>query len=155
MYAEERHHISRKYKNETLIEEIWDKNYELLANRWFNYIFRQSMSRRKCYRIHEYFVNKVQDWYDDCKDYFIPDYVMRDLLDKIKKILKAYKKWGDEWIKVAGKLLPIPDYWPDYKEWEEEDGTPHYIESLKDTKEWLLEALDNIDEIDYYYSSSR
>lgn len=155
MYAEERHYISRFSKNERLIDEIWDDTYDELVDKWFTYIFRQSMYWRKAFWIHRYFVNKVQDWYDDCKDYFIPSSVMKDLLDRIKKILKAYKKKGDGWIEVAEKLLPIPDYWPDYKEWEEEDGTPHYIESLKDTKEWLIETLDNVDEIDYYYSSSR
>lgn len=155
MYAEERHHISRKYKNETLIEEIWDITYERLANNWFNYIFRQSMYWRKAYWVHEYFVNKLQGWDDDGSDAFIPEGVMEDLLDRIKKILKEYKKWGDGWINKAKELLPRPSYAPDYEEREEEDGTPHYIESLKDTKEWLIEALKNTEDIDYFYSSSR
>ena len=155
MYAEERHYISRHSKNETLIEEIWDKNYELLANRWFNCIFKQSMYWRKAYWIHEYFVDNLQEWSDDCKDCYIPERIMKDLLNRIKKILKEYKKWGDGWIKIAEELLPRPSYSPDYEEWEEEDGTPHYIESLKDTKEWLIEALNDVGKIDYYYSSSR
>lgn len=155
MYAEERHYISRHSKNETLIEEIWDKNYELLANRWFNYIFKQSMYWRKAYWIHDYFVDNLQEWSDDCKDYYIPERIMKDLLNRIKKILKEHKKWGDGWIKIAEELLPKPPFSPEYKEWEEEDGTPHYIQSLKDTKEWLKEALNDVGKIDYYYSSSR
>ena len=95
MYAEERHYISRHSKNETLIEEIWDKNYELLANRWFNYISKQSMYWGKAYWIHEYFVDNLQEWSDDYKDYYIPERIMKDLLNRIKKILKEYKKWGD------------------------------------------------------------
>ena len=155
MYAEERHYISRHSKNEKLIEEIWDKNYELLANRWFNCIFKQSMYWRKAFWIHRYFVDKIQDWYDDCKDYFIPSHVMKDLLDKIKKILRAYKKWWEGWIEVAEKLLPIPDYWDEYTDWKDKYGKPYYIKSLEETKEWLIEALDDVGKIDYYYSSSR
>ena len=155
MYAEERHYISRHSKNERLIDEIWDITYERLANNWFKYLFRQSMYWRKAYWIHEYFVNKLQGWDDDGNDAFISETVMEDLLDRIKKILKAYKKWGDGWIKKARELLPTPSYWPDYEEWRSDEDEPYYIETLKDTKERLIEALKNTEDIDYVYSSSR
>lgn len=152
MYAEERHYISRHSKNKTLIEEIWDKNYELLANRWFNCIFKQSMYWRKAYWIHEYFVRNLEIW----EDYiFISECVMKDLFDRIEKILSVYKEWGDKWVEVAEETLPILEYWVEYEEWRDDENEPYYIETLKDTKEWLIEALKDIDNVDYYYSSSR
>ena len=100
---------------------------------------------RKANAIHGWLVDNVQEGVDDCKEYYVSQEQMKELLGLVNQVLKDPKK--------AKKLLPVRsgfffgNYDPDkgYDKW--------YIDDLKLTKKILTVALKDKDS-DFYYESS-
>lgn len=126
---------------------------------------------RKANAIHQWFVDNVQDGEDDCKQYYVSEDKLRELLSLVDKVLKSTKlvdgnitngyefKDGKETpiiqkgktmkdSSVAEDLLPVSEGFffggTDYDE--------YYYEDLKLTKEILENALKVGG--DFYYQSS-
>jgi len=126
---------------------------------------------RKANAIHNWFVENVQGGVDDCKEYHVETFYLKELLNLVNKVLDSsklvdgvinngwkYSKGKRKEIKVKGKkvedssvaedLLPTRSGFffggTDYDE--------YYIEDLKDTKKILEEALAKGG--DFYYQSS-
>lgn len=93
---------------------------------------------RKANQIHAWFVKNVQSGEDDCRDYWVSTEHLEKLVDTCKKVIKDNS--------LAQKLLPTQN---GFFFGSDEYGD-YYFECLKDT----VEQLENIDDGDYYYSSS-
>jgi hypothetical protein len=97
---------------------------------------------RKANAIHNWFVQNVQDGEDDCKDYYVSEDQMKDLLGLVKKVLKNHK--------LAEKLLPPASGFffgdTNIDEW--------YFKDLEETQKILEEALADKGDAEYYYRSS-
>ena len=117
-------------------------------------IIEESGYWRKANAIHQWFVENVQDGNDDCKEYRVSTEKIKELLDRVNKVLAASElvpgKDGKR-IKdptVAKELLPTQEGFffggTYYDQW--------YVEDLERTKEILEEALARPG--NYYYGSS-
>ena len=130
---------------------------------------------RKANQIHNWFVNNVQDGVDDCKEYYVSDEKLKELLDIVNKILEESKlvdgkvtngkrlNADGEWENIledgkniensslAEKLLPCSEgFFFGGTEYDE-----YYIQDLEDTKKILETALsDEYKDMDFYYESS-
>jgi len=137
------------------------------------YIEEQSMYWRKANAIHNWFVKNVQDGEDDCREYYVSNEQLRELLETINKVLDASEMVdGDvcnsrtcidgKWISnmesgkvvkdtsVARKLLPTTEgFFFGGVEYDE-----YYIETLETTRDCLSEVLSRPDNSFYYYHSS-
>ncbi|MFZ2992647.1 MAG: hypothetical protein WA061_02920 [Microgenomates group bacterium] len=127
---------------------------------------------RKANAIHRWFVESVQDGEDNCKEYLVDEYDMKNLLALCNKVLEesvlidgklfagtSYSKgvgtkiWEDGKVisnpEIADALLPTGEGFffggTGYDEW--------YIKDLEYTKELMEKALACKDG-DFYYSSS-
>lgn len=136
---------------------------------------------RKANAIHNWFVQNVQDGEDDCKEYYVSEEQMKELLDVVNKVLKASKlvkgkiqngsrsykdektgKWvsnepimeDGEYVEdpsVAEELLPNTEGFF----FGSQAYDQYYIADLKETKKILETALkDNGKGAEFYYSSS-
>ena len=96
---------------------------------------------RKANAIHGWFVDNVQNGEDDCKEYYVSEEKIKELLELVNKVLKNPNK--------ASTLLPSRKGFffgsSDYDEW--------YIKDLESTKE-ILEACLKEKDGDFYYQSS-
>lgn len=107
-----------------------------------SYITEQVMYWRKANAIHNWFVEKVQEGVDDCKEYDVSKEQLQSLLDIIKSILRGEAKPED--------VLPAQEGFffgsTEYDEW--------YFKDLEETRD-VLEALLKEDTRGYYsYQSS-
>jgi hypothetical protein len=136
------------------------------------YIVEEAGYWRKANAIHQWFVNNVQEGEDDCKEYYVSEEQMKELLDLVNRVLSASKmvkgkvKNGStfkdgkeipnmedgEYIEdptVAKELLPTTSGFffggTEYDQW--------YIADLKLTKTILEKALKDTSG-EYSYSSS-
>ena len=122
---------------------------------------------RKANAIHKRFVDNVQDWKDDCGDYYVSMEDLQKLVEICKKVLASLESQKLKTIKVKNKfdwkfenvnvypnvdlameLLPPQEgfffWWTQIDEW--------YVEDLKNT---ITQLSDLSDDYEYYYSSSR
>jgi hypothetical protein len=96
---------------------------------------------RKANHIHSWFVNNIQDGYDDCKEYEIDKSDLKKLLDVVNNVINDHS--------LAEELLPTASGFffgnTDYDE--------YYFKSLEYTKDILEKAL-ACEDSDFYYHSS-
>ena len=97
---------------------------------------------RKANQIHSWFVENVQNGEDDCKEYFVSNEQLQNLLEICKD---SYAR------KDPGVLTPKSGFFfgsTDIDEW--------YWESIKNTIEQLerIVALPEFDDLSFYYQSS-
>lgn len=98
---------------------------------------------RKANQIHRWFVENVQKGEDNCGEYHVTIDQLKELLEKVEKVLKDHR--------LAPLVLPVQEgffFGPtDYEE--------YYFENLEDTKA-IIESILKEDNrsADYYYSSS-
>jgi hypothetical protein len=128
---------------------------------------------RKANHIHKWFVDNVQDGQDDCREYYLTDDDLKQLLSICEEVLAAsvlvdgkvcdgytYKDGKEEMILVDGKvikdsntasrLLPTTEgfffgstYYDEY-----------YLDDVKSTIKIIKNALSDGVNGDYYYKSS-
>lgn len=172
MYLTKKTYVGNKYKKpEEMVKVIVPKEIGKINEAKITYIEEEAGYWRKANAIHKWFVDNVQEGEDDCKEYYIDEEQMKELLAIINKILKSSKmvkgkvKNGEtikdgKWIPImedgefmenyelAQELLPTQSGFfygsTGYDQW--------YIDDLKLTKKILEEALKEGGE--YYYSSS-
>lgn len=99
---------------------------------------------RKENHIHSWFVENVQDGYDDCREYWVLKKHLIELLNVCKEVINDKSK--------ASKLLPTKQGFF--------FGSTEYDEFYFDSIERLIKILEeelkneNLDSYEYYYSSS-
>lgn len=105
-----------------------------------SYIIEEVGCWRKANAIHQWFVDNVQEGVDDCKEHYVTEANLKELLLLVRSVLENNK--------LAPKLLPTQSGFffgsTDYGEF--------YIEDLKLTKQIIEDALKEGG--NYYYSSS-
>ena len=107
------------------------------------YITEEVMYWRKANAIHQWFVDNVQDGDDNCKEYWVSEEKLEELLGIIEKILDN-RELAEELLPTQGGFFFGGTEYDDY-----------YFDKLKETKAKLKGVLDNWnDEWDYYYHSS-
>jgi hypothetical protein len=96
---------------------------------------------RKANAIHRWFVDNVQDGNDDCKEYYVDQEQLKELVSLCKEVLSDKNK--------AAELLPCQEGFffgsYDYDEW--------YFNNLEKTVEMLEPELET-EAYDFYYCSS-
>lgn len=108
------------------------------------YIEEEVMYWRKANAIHQFFVDNCQDGKDDCRQSYVSQDVLVELLNNINDILNDHSKADD--------LLPAQEGFffgsTEYDEW--------YFDALKATKVMLEKemASPSWDNCSYYYQSS-
>lgn len=119
----------------------WDLEQNIQASR-IMFITEEVGDWRKANQIHKRFVTNIQDWNDNCAEY----YVSRRKLDELLQLVEKVTKEPD----LAEELLPCEAgffFWSTaYDEW--------YFEELEHTKDILTEVLRRNDWEVYIYSSS-
>ena len=124
-----------------------DKEPEVKAlekKHWME-IFRiewEVMRWRKSNQIHAWFVKNIQEWEDDCWEYFVSKDDFVKLLDLVNKVLEDNS--------LAKTLLP-PQEWFFFWSTEVDEW---YFDDLEATKTFIEKELPNMDKYNYYYSSS-
>ena len=97
---------------------------------------------RKANAIHKWFVDNVQEGVDDCKEYYVPEEKLKELLSICKEISKNHDK--------AKELLPTQAGFffgsTDYDEW--------YFKNIDDTIKIIENVFKDNDYSDIYYQSS-
>jgi hypothetical protein len=105
------------------------------------YIIEQAGYWRKANHIHQWLVENVQDGEDDCKEYFVEEAKLQELLDICKKIKEDHE--------LAAELLPCQaGFFFGGTEYDE-----YYFQNIDYTITILEEALKD-KSADYYYESS-
>tara|TARA_R110000868_G_scaffold181986_1_gene422981 strand:+ start:332 stop:772 length:441 start_codon:yes stop_codon:yes gene_type:complete len=106
-----------------------------------NEIRKEAFYWRKAWAIHHWFVVNAQNGEDDCKEYWVERYKLKELLDTLKKV--------DKNPSLAEDILPLQSDDDEGKEWE--------LEQVRRT----IPALDKLindeslkEKWDFYYSSS-
>lgn len=100
------------------------------------YILEEQARWSNAIPIHNWFVNNVQDGYDDCKYYIVEGDKLLELVDLCKKVLKNHS--------LAKELLPT-DEWLSYT------YNDSYFRILEET----VEQLKDVDaDFTYEYTSS-
>ena len=100
---------------------------------------------RKSNAIHGWFVDNVQEGVDDCKQYYVSQEKLEELLGLVKQVLTNPDK--------ASQILPVREgfFFGNYD--PEEGYDTWYFEDMKETKKILEAALKEKD-ADFYYQSS-
>lgn len=105
---------------------------------------------RKANQIHGWFVDNVQYGEDDCKEYFVSQEQLQQLLDTVTMVLDTRNKG------VAKEQLPVTSgfFFGNYD--EDEGYDQYYWEQLADTKDILTDVLAAADEepMSFYYQAS-
>ena len=105
---------------------------------------------RKANAIHKWFVDNVQDGVDDCKEHYVSQSEMEELLELCKKVKENHS--------LASELLPTTQgFFFGSQEYDE-----YYFSDIDDTIEILESALEDFKNTDnsfdygydYYYESS-
>lgn len=124
---------------------------------------------RKHNALHAYFVDRIQDGEDDCKEYYVDREILQEIIDKSKedmKYLDSLKFQNSEKQKdmFTGKKFSYKIY-EDVDEsklnfqtrggffFGSTDYDEYFYKDLQDTVEQLEEALKNEDGYFYYHSS--
>jgi len=82
-----------------------------------SYLIEDVMYWRKANQIHNWFVTNVQDGNDDCKDYYVPEESLQELVNKCKEALLVinnaeivYKQIETGWNQQGKTYEQIPTY---------------------------------------------
>lgn len=128
---------------------------------------------RKANAIHKWFVENVQDGEDDCKEYYVEQEKLEQLLELCNKVLGASKlvvgkinngytinKKGErEYTTIEGKIIEDPSVAKELLPTTEgfffgsTDYDEYYLKDIEETKKILEEALKQKDG-EFYYQSS-
>ena len=162
------YNVSIKKSNEY---QGYCKDWQDGAVKNVSYLIIETGYWRKANAIHKWFVDNVQDGEDDCKEYYVDESKLKELLDVVNKVLDASKlvswKVNNGWTvengekkynvedgkliedsTVAQELLPCAEGFffgsTDYDE--------GYYNDLVDTKKIIETALQSSDS--HYYHSS-
>jgi hypothetical protein len=98
---------------------------------------------RKANAIHKWFIDHVQDGDDDCKEYYVSQKYLKELLNDINTVLTNHDQ-AEEFLPHTNGFFFVGN---EYDEW--------YFKDLEETKKMLeteLAIKDNMAE--YYYTSS-
>lgn len=136
------------------------------------YIIEEAGYWRKANAIHRWFVENVQEGRDDCKEYYVSHEKLKDLLDRVEKVLAAskmtkgkvvngyqYKDGKEEPILEEGEYIEDPTVAKDLLPTTEgfffgsTNYDQYYIEDLELTKK-ILEAALKDERGEFYYHSS-
>jgi hypothetical protein len=115
------------------------------------FIYEEIGYWRKANAIHNWFISNCADGVDECQEVFVPIEKMEELLAIVNEVLKDDELEILVDTKRAAELLPTKDgpFFGDteYNEW--------YIESLKETKQILVDALkEGGMYVDFFYRAS-
>jgi hypothetical protein len=148
MYLYKKHYVKNwdHYHNDERFDikvKKGGKNYKKITTSNIKYIIEEVADWRKFNALHNWFVVNCQDGKDDCKEYF----VSQDKLDELLQILLRIDNNHD----LAEELLPSTDGFffggVDYDE--------YYFDCIKDTIEVLQKLLFDWDDEAYIiYRSS-
>lgn len=168
----------RKVKGKVEIE-IGDKKIPIEFNK-LRYVEEDAAYWRKANAIHNWFVKNVQDDADDCKEYYVSNGKLKELLDLCKEIKeKAIMKEGKvhngdklengKWVPMMeeGKLIINPEVCEELLPTTSgfffggTDYDEYYMQDIEYTIEILEKLLKDEEELnkqgfysDYYYQSS-
>lgn len=154
----------------------WGKEFKHIDLSKICSISVDEMYWRKANQIHNWFVQNVQNWVDDCGEYN----VSHEKLEELKKVVtevfnsielidwavenwKEFINWKfvpcvEKWkiIKnptIAKTLLPVKSWFFYWGTWYDE----YYYSDIKETKEWLDQLFadkESIENYEFFYSSS-
>lgn len=138
-----------------------------------SYITEEIAYWRKANAIHQWFVDNVQDGQDDCKEYYVSEDQLRELLSRCTQVLGASELIEGEVVDgyscEGGKEVPVVEKGKVIKDastakellptqegffFGSTDYDQSYFADVKETKETLEQALAEPPCGDYYYSSS-
>ena len=145
MYLRKKKYIGANYEwnKVTGIVDIYKngKQVPITLNKIVN-IEEEAGYWRKANAIHKWFVDNVQEGVDDCKEYYVPEGKLKELLSICKEISKNHDK--------AEELLPTQMGFffgsTDYDEW--------YFEDIDNTIKIIENVFKDNDYSDIYYQSS-
>lgn len=141
----------------------------------YDSLFEEIMYWRKANQIHRWFVENVQDGFDDCRRYEVSKEQLEELKDTCKEILNkvvmcpgvitngyTFSSDGKKPIYENGYNITNPEVCEDLLPtasgffFGSTDYDNYYIEDIKDTYEKLCKILKEVDFTEYavYYSSS-
>lgn len=110
------------------------------------YVAEQVAYWRKANAIHRWFVENVQNGEDDCKEYYVSEEQLKELVKTCKEVLRNHSK--------ASKLLPSQEGFF-FGSTEYNEG---YFQDLKDTVKQIEEGLKQEYPkgvyVSFYYDSS-
>ena len=109
------------------------------------FIEEELMYWRKANHIHKFFIDRCAEGEDNCQEIYIGDGVIGDLIERLKKVVKA----KDD--KVSAELLPTGSgFFFGSTEFDE-----YYYEECERTLNELSDLIDNGDtDCDLYYQAS-
>ena len=143
MFLEKRVYIGAKCSDKPVDVSINKGGNEIIVNpKKIKYVIEEAAYWRKANMIHKWFVDNVQDGEDDCRDYYVPIEILKELLDRCKKVSENHN--------LAESLLPTQDgfFFGDttYNE--------SYFTCIEDTINQLSGVLEHATESDEFYYSS-
>jgi len=138
-YVKNWDHMDHDQKHEIVIKKGGKVRRDIDPKK-ITYIEEEAGYWRKANAIHEWFVTNCQEGEDDCRQSYVSEENLRELLDTVNKVLEDHKLADDLLPTASGFFFGSTDY------------DEYYYSDLKDTKKMLEEALEKGGE--YYYSSS-
>ncbi len=132
MKEEEKHHITIK-KGDKISEIPTDKISEIIVD---------VLYWRKENAIHNWFVVNVQKGEDDCKEYYVSEEKLQELLNIVKEVLQNHGK-------AEGLLPTLSGFFFGGIEYDQ-----YYWEGLEDTRKGLEKELVDKSDGEFYYKSS-
>ena len=177
MYLSKRTYIGAQYKHNgvkgdiSLTRDNDNKPIKVNLNK-LEYIIESAGYWRKANQIHKWFVDNVQDGVDDCKEYYVPEEKLKELLDiciQIRdkcpliggKVVNGQHYEKDGWIDIIeeGKVMTNPEIAEELLPTESGfffggvDYDQYYYQDILDTIDILEECLKEED-AEFYYQSS-
>lgn len=179
MYLERRHYIGNKFNKpkerlRLIIPKQSNATFPIphIDSSKIDSIIEEVAYWRKANAIHNWFVQNVQDGEDDCKQYYVSNEQLKELLDLCDKVLTASKLIPGKIVNdytykngvkkpiiekskiikdstIAQKLLPTQSsFFFGGTEYDE-----YYYKDIENTKKMLTKALEH-NNGDFYYQSS-
>lgn len=146
MYLDKRVYVGANYEHNNVKGEIKltkgndDKPVEVDLKK-VTYIIERAGYWRKANHIHQWFVDNCQNGEDDCKEYYVDQEQLKELLDVCKQVKENHD--------LAEELLPTQSgFFFGGTEYDE-----YYFDCIDETIEIIEEALKD-EKGDYYYCSS-
>lgn len=110
-----------------------------------SYIIEKAVYWRKANHIHRWFVEHVQDGIDDCREYWVSNVKIKELIDLCQSVIDKKTSPEDSLPTGGGLFFGSTEY------------DESYYESLRETIAKLtpiLEEANKYEDIDFLYSSS-
>ena len=168
-YVKNWEHMSANEKTQVVVTKNGNPHPNINPER-VSYIIEDVMYWRKSNQIHNWFVNNVQDGTDDCKEYYVSEDSLQELVDKCKEALLVinnahikFKQIETGWSQSGKTYEQIPTYDCGDEINEILPPTPGFFFGSTEIDEWYKKDLENtisaleplIEEGgDFYYSSS-